>query len=152
VNLAKGIFKSSLYGLLTGGLLATTTLLWFNSSNPFLLPVLVALWWLAIFGGNLLHVYKLSNTTFSNSEKFGLQLVHAAVAAGLFWAIDFATTPIKALTFSASKTNPEVLLAGISPQVHHLLTDVSVIVPAAFLLSLVTSGLLFSILSRPSAK
>lgn len=152
MTLAKGILKSSLYGLLTGSLLATTTFLWFNFSNPFLLPVLVALWWLAIFGGNLLHVYKLSNSNYSNTRKFGLQLVHAGVAAGIFWAIDFAVSPAKSLAVSINNTQPRFLYAGISPSVHDLLTDTTVIVPAAFLLSIITSGLLFSILSRPAAK
>jgi len=152
VTLAKGIKKSTLNGLLTGSFLATTTLLWLNSSNALLLPILVALWWLVIFGCNLLHAYNLSNYSFSNTKRFGLQLVHAAVAAGMYWAIDFTVSPVEKVTVATQETVHAVLEAGIMPRVYHLLNDTTVIVPAAFILSLVTSGLLFSILTRPSAK
>lgn len=152
MTLAKGITKSALNGLLTGSLLATTTLLWLNSSNALILPVLVALWWLVIFGCNLLHAYNLSNYSFSNTKRFSLQLVHAAVAAGMYWAIDFAVSPANKIEVAAKETVHVVLEAGILPGVYHLLNDTMVIVPAAFILSLVTSGLLFSILTRPSAK
>ena len=152
MTLAKGIKKSTLNGLLTGSLLATTTLLWLNSSNALILPVLVALWWLVIFGCNLLHAYNLSNYSFSNTKRFSLQLVHAAVAAGIYWAIDFTVSPANKVEVAAKETVHVVLEAGILPRVYHLLNDTMVIVPAAFILSLVTSGLLFSLLTRPSAK
>lgn len=152
MTLYKGITKSTLNGLLTGSLLATTTMLWLNFSQALILPVLVALWWLVIFGCNLLHAYNLSNYSFSNTKRFGLQVVHAAVAAGIYWAIDFALSPEKINEMGELASKQEVLHAGILPQVYHLLTDTTIVIPAAFILSLVTSGLLFSILTRPSAK
>lgn len=152
MTLAQGITKSTLNGLLTGALLATTTFLWLNSTNPLLLPVLVALWWLIIFGCNLLHAYNLTNYSFGNSRRFGLQVVHAAVAAGVYWVIDFAVSPANKPDMAVNETTHTVLQAGLLPKVYHLLNDTWIVVPAAFILSLVTSGLLFSILSRPSAK
>ena len=79
-------------------------------------------------------------------------MVHAAVAAGMYWAIDFTVSPVEKVTVATQETVHAVLEAGIMPRVYHLLNDTTVIVPAAFILSLVTSGLLFSILTRPSAK
>ena len=151
MTIAQGITRSSFQGLITGSLLAATTLIWLNSSNPFYLPALVTLWWLILFGSNLLHAYNLSNHNFTDGKRFGLQLAHAAVAALAYLGIDVFFTSREPVNI-AIEANPTELLAAIPQNVETLLSDTLIVVPAAFILSLVTSGLLFSILTHPSAK
>lgn len=148
----KGITQASLFGILSGTLLATTTLLWLNSSSGIYLPVLVALWWLIIFGLNLWHSYKLSLIKLQSIKRFSLQFAHAVVAAAVYFTVDLAfgnpTLP-EAVNHQTGKLH---LQAQAVNNIDALLSNSLVIVGAAFLLSLVTSGLLYSILSRPAAK
>lgn len=151
MTITKAITRSSFQGLLTGTLLAATTLVWLNSSNPYYLPALVTLWWLIVFGSNLYHAYALSNYRFTDGKRFGIQMVHAAITALAYWGIDIYYSTTEKVELAATNTN-KILQASIPSNVETLLTDTMVVVPAAFILSLVTSGLLFSILTHPSGK
>ncbi len=154
MTLTKGISHSALNGLLTGSLLALTGFLWFNFDNTFILPLLVAVWWLVLFGCNLLHAYKLANYKFTDGKRFGLQFTHAAMAAVVYWSIDtfLILKPKNTTDLTADVISHAQLEANIYTDAVNLLSNTQLIIPAAFVLSLITGGLLFSILTRPSAK
>ena len=151
MTLAKGITQASLFGIASGTLLATTSLFWLNPTNSFYLPLFVAFWWLVIFGLNLWHAYTLSLKPIANSLRFSYQVVHAALAAAVFFGIDVFAG--KVVWPSISNETNSMYLSDISnAQIDSLLNNTLVIVAAAFILSLLTGGLLYSILSRPAAK
>ncbi len=99
-----------------------------------------------------MHSYLLSNQAYTNGRRFSLQFVHAAVAALAYWGIDFLVANRELEQAAASTAQPAVLLAGVPENIETLVSDAMLVVPAAFILSLVTGGLLFSILTHPSAK
>ncbi len=138
--------------MLSGSLLATTTLLWLNSTNGVFLPILVALWWLIIFGLNLWHSYKLSLIRLQSIKRFSMQFAHAVVAAAVYFTIDLTFGNPELPEAINHQTGELHLQAQAATNLDALLSNSLVIVGAAFLLSLVTSGLLYSILSRPAAK
>jgi hypothetical protein len=151
VTYVKGITQASLFGVLSGTLLATTTLIWLNSNSGVFLPILVALWWLIIFGLNLWHAYQLSVKKLTSIRRFSLQFMHAALAAIVYFSIDIAFGNTQ-LPDAAQHQSSQLHLQAQTADFSGILTNSFVIVGAAFLLSIVTSGLLYSILSRPSAK
>ena len=149
MTLAKGIFQASAIGSLTGILLAMTTIFWLNPGGSNYLPLLVALWWLVIFGSNLWHAYILSNKRMANMNRFGLQIVHAALAAAVYLGMDLLSNTLKPITLVGTTAE---IHAGLSEKLDFALANSQLIVVVAFVLSLTTSGLLYSILSRPGAK
>lgn len=151
VTLAKGIIQAAAIGSLTGILLATITLFWLNPGSSFYLPLMVAFWWLVIFGNNLWHAYILSNQRLSSLTRFGFQFAHAFLAAAVYFGIDSFNTGFNTNNLAKAST-PIYLQADIAQGVNHALANSDLIVVVAFVLSLTTSGLLYSILSRPGAK
>lgn len=116
------------------------------------LPILVAVWWFIIFGLNLWHSYQLSFLRLSSIKRFGLQFAHASLAAVVYFSIDFAIGDSKLPEATTQQVEHLQLHAQASGSIDALLTNSFVIVGAAFVLSLVTGGLLYSIISRPAAK
>jgi hypothetical protein len=151
VTQTKSLIQALSFGTLAGVLLALVNLSWFVAGNPSLLPLLVACWWLVIFGINLWHAYLLGNQKLKSTPRFAMQVSLAGVAALVYFGMQslFIQTDIEPITAATGQLR---LQAGLASELDVLISNPSIIVPVAFILSLATSGLLYSILSRPSAK
>ena len=84
-----------------------------------------------------------------NIKRFSLQIVHAGLAALVYFGIEVISEGLQPVTYAA-QTTP--LKAGVPVSLDIALANSQLIVLVAFVLSLTTSGLLYSILSRPGAK
>jgi hypothetical protein len=151
VILTKSFMQAILFGTLAGILLALVNLSWFIAANPTLLPLLVACWWLVIFGINLWHAYLLGNQRLKSTPRFMMQVSVAGIASMVYFGIQrvFIQADVDPIIADTAQLR---LQASLASELDVLISNPSVIVPAAFVLSLATSGLLYSILSRPSAK
>lgn len=124
---------------------------WFLAADPTLLPFLLACWWLIIFGINLWHAYELGNQKLGNTHRFSMQVSQAGMAALVYFSVQsiFIEVNLEPITATTEQLR---LQAGLASEFDILISNPNIIVPAAFVLSLATSGLLYSILSRPAAK
>lgn len=146
----KKLRNSILNGLITGTLLAATTRLWLQTVASDLLPLLVTTWWLIIFGSSLIHAYQLLLSRAKPIFNVSMQVIHAALSALVYFSTDFILS-IDEKSDYAVKEWPPVILGGVKSQ-SYLPIQEEIIAPILFLLMLLTSGLLYSILSKPSAR
>ena len=106
-------------------------------------------WWLLIFGSSLVGAYYLSIKKYTALTNLGLQTLQALTAGIVYLAFHAAFyTEQYALTTEAKS---KILFAGPASKSQLLLQN-ELMVPIVFVLILLTSGLLFSILSKPSAR
>jgi len=151
VTLTKSFMQAILFGTVAGILLALVNLSWFIAAKPSLLPLLVACWWLVIFGINLWHAYLLGNKKLKSTPRFIMQVSVASMASLVYFGVQriFIQADLEPVIVATDQLR---LQASLASELDVLISNPSIIVPAAFVLSLTTSGLLYSILSRPAAK
>lgn len=149
MTLIKKLQQPILNGIITGALLASATLFWIESSTSALLPLMATTWWLVIFGSSLVGAYHLSIKKFTALTNIGLQTIQAFCAGLIYFAFHAAFYTEQNISATVKKST--VLQAGTSLQSEFLFQN-ELMMPIVFVLILLTSGLLYSILSKPSAR